>query len=178
MVVGSRTALLAYDPTTGRLDTLSTDIPHPWCAAQDAQGRLWVGSSYGLFADGEKTDYPQKLVITTMGSDTAGNIVFASADSLLAIRHGEVTALSLPSLQGHEIRSLHISPKGYLVVAVIDGLFVGRISPDCEVSGLRFFNHLNGFTALEPLKATMAETDDGTVWLCGLLLEYADLQPK
>ena len=31
---------------------------------------------------------------------------------------------------------------------------------------------------IEPLERQMAETDDGTVWLCGLLLECADLQPK
>jgi len=88
-----------------------------------------------------------------------------------------VEPLELPALNGHEVRSLHISPRGYLVVAVVDGLFVGRINDDCDVSGLRFFNHQNGFTALEPLKATMAETDDGTVWLCGVK-EMTSFKPK
>ena len=36
------------------------------------------------------------------------------------------------------------------------------------MSDVRFFNHLNGFTALEPLMATMAETSDGTVWMAGI----------
>jgi len=168
LIIGSRKVVTAYNPQTGLIDTLSTEIPHPWCAAQDQQGHLWVGSSFGLFVDGEKKDYPQKLVITTMEADRAGNIFFASADSLFMIRNAQVKSITLPTLQGHEVRSLHISPRGYIVVAVIDGLFVGHISNVGDISDLRFFNHLNGFTALEPLKATMAETDDGTVWVCGV----------
>jgi hypothetical protein len=53
-------------------------------------------------------------------------------------------------------------------VAVIDGLFVSRISQDYTISDTRFFDHTNGFTALEPLMAMMAETSDGTVWLAGI----------
>lgn len=177
LVIGSKKTITVYDPETGRLDTLSTEVPHPWCAAQDKQGRLWVGSSFGLYVDGRKKEFPRKLVITTMDVNRAGSILFASADSLFAIRSGDVEPLELPVLNGHEVRSLHISPRGYLVVAVVDGLFVGRINDDCDVSGLRFFNHQNGFTALEPLKATMAETDDGTVWLCGVK-EMTSFKPE
>jgi hypothetical protein len=54
------------------------------------------------------------------------------------------------------------------VVAVIDGLFVSRISRDYVVSDTRFYDHRNGFTMLEPLMATMGETADGTVWLAGV----------
>ena len=53
-------------------------------------------------------------------------------------------------------------------MAVIDGLFVGRIDKDYRISDIHYFNHTNGFTALEPLKATMAEEADGTVWLAGV----------
>jgi hypothetical protein len=53
-------------------------------------------------------------------------------------------------------------------VAVLDGLFVGNLSKDYSVSDFRFFNHLNGFTMTEPLKATMAEQADGTIWLPGI----------
>ena len=168
LILGSRKCIAAYDPVTTRIDTLFTDIPHPWCAAQDKDGRLWVGSSFGLYRDGKKVEYPQKLVITTMDSDDAGNILFASADSLFLIRNNEVRNMETPLLNGHEIRSIHISPKGFLIIAVLDGLFVGRIDADYQLTDFRFFNHLNGFTALEPLKATMGETADGTIWLAGV----------
>ena len=71
-------------------------------------------------------------------------------------------------LNGHEVRSVHVSPRGYLVVAVVDGLFVCRIDKECRPSGMQFFDHQNGFTMTEPLKAVMAETGDGMVWLPGV----------
>ena len=173
LIIGSRRQVLAYYPDTQQVDTLTTDIPHPWTAAEDAQGRLWIGTSNGLFCMEDtlrQIDYHQKLVITTMECDKHGNIFFASADSLFMIHHGEVSDLAhqLPELSGHEIRSLHVSPQGFIVVAAIDGLFVGRIDKDSQVTDLHFFDHTNGFTALEPLKATMAETPDGTVWMAGV----------
>lgn len=168
LIIGSRSCISAYHPETGRIDTLSTEIAHPWCAAQDGDGSLWVGSSFGLFKDGKKVDFPQNLVITAMTSDISGNIYFASADSLFLIHEGEVSPMDLQELQGHEIRSLHASQRGFLVAGVIDGLFICRLSISGQVSDIRYFNHLNGFTALEPLKATMAEADDGTVWTAGV----------
>jgi hypothetical protein len=54
------------------------------------------------------------------------------------------------------------------VVAVVDGLFVCHISKDYQLSDIHFFDHLNGFTMTEPLKAMMAESSDGTVWLPGV----------
>ena len=175
LIVGSRKGILSYDVETNVIDTLSTEILHPWCAAKDAEGRLWVGSSPGLYSiskDGitTKTDYPQKLIITTMTDDKRGNVIFASADSLFMIRNGQVVPMStqIPELAGHEIRSLYVSPRGFLVIAVIDGLFLSRIDKECQLSDVRFFDHMNGFTALEPQMATMAETSDGTIWMAGL----------
>lgn len=183
VVVGSRTGVFAYNPATSSLDTLTTEILHPWCAAQGADGRLWVGSSSGLFCISKtrqvskKTYQNQKLIITTLEADRQGHIFFASADSLFTVSEGRVEALNgqMPALSGHEIRSLHVSPRGYLVVAVIDGLFVCKMSRGeaekhqvCELNDVRFFNHLNGFTMTEPLKAMMAESGDGTVWLPGI----------
>ena len=105
-----------------------------------------------------------------MTDDKRGNIIFASADSLFMIRNGQVIPMSsqIPELAGHEIRSLYVSPRGFLVIAVIDGLFLSRIDKECQLSDVRFFDHLNGFTALEPQMATMAETSDGTIWMAGL----------
>ena len=165
VVAGSRTGIISYDPTSAAIDTLTMTILHPWCAAQDARGLLWIGSSSGLFSIDKthrvvKTDYPQKLIITTMEADSRGTVFFASADSLFMIRDGQVETLQqqMPQLCGHEVRSLHVSPRGYLVVAVIDGLFVGRISGDYQVTDVHFFNQQNGFTMTEPLKTMMAES--------------------
>lgn len=177
LVAGTRNGLMFYDPKTGKADTLTTHILHPWAATEDGQGRLWVGASSGLFVvEGRtsvlrKVDYPQKLIITAMGGDNKGNIVFSSADSLFLIRNGKVNDLNskMPQLAGHEIRAVHLSPRGFLIVAAIDGIFVCRFSAaDGKVSDIRFFDHTNGFTMVEPLKASMAETADGTVWLAGL----------
>ena len=176
LIVGTRTGILAYDPKTATLDTLTSEILHPWCASQGRDSLLWVGSSSGLFSITKdrrvrKVEYAdQKLIVTTLAADSQGTVYFASADSVFTVRHNKVEPLNpqLPQLSGHEIRSLHVSPKGYLVVAVVDGLFVGRLSAEGLVSDFRFFNHLNGFTMTEPLKAQMGETADGTVWLAGV----------
>ncbi len=168
LIAGSKKCIIAVDLKDGAIDTLTTSVPHPWCAAEDSQGKLWVGTTFGLFADGVKKEYRQQLIVTSMERDAQGNIIFSSKDSLFLIRKGEIEPLQMPSLAGHEVRSLHVSPKGYLIVAAIDGLLVGRISKEYAISDVQFFDHTNGFTALEPLMATMAEASDGTIWLAGI----------
>ncbi len=176
LIVGSRTSITACHPETGVLDTLTTEILHPWCATEGADGLLWIGSSSGLFSINQKhevnkLEYPsQKLIITALVADHQGSIFFASADSLFMVRNGQIETLNqqIPELCGHEVRSLFISSRGYLVVAVVDGLFVCHINKDYQLSNIHFFDHLNGFTMTEPLKAMMAESSDGTVWLPGV----------
>jgi len=180
IVLGLRQLIATYDPESGRVDTLCSNIPHPWCAAAGTGGSLYVGSTFGLFrlslnAESQQEAEPvgyekQKLIVTTMEADSQGAVFFASGDSLFLIRKDKVQELNsqMPQLQGHEVRSLHVSPRRFLVVAAIDGLFVARIGEDYQLSDVCFFNHLNGFTTIEPLKATMAEAADGTVWLCGV----------
>ena len=181
VITANRNTVFAYNPATAALDTLITQILHPWCAATDGSGCLWVGGSSGLFCiagDGtvSKAEYGgQKLIVSTITADKNGNIFFASADSLFVIDDGSSsprlpasTGQQLSLLGGHEIRALHASPLGYLVIAVIDGLFVARINDGGTLGELHFFNHLNGFTITEPLKTVMAETADGTVWLPGV----------
>ena len=176
IIVGSRTSISVWNPKTKALDTLTTEILHPWCAAEGTDGLLWIGSSSGLFSINQKhevnkLEYPsQKLIITALVADRQGSIFFASADSLFMVKNGQVEALNqqIPELCGHEVRSLHISPRGYVVVAVVDGLFVCRLGKDYQLSDIRFFNYQNGFTMTEPLKAMMAESSDGTVWLPGV----------
>lgn len=176
LIVGSRTSISIWNPETEVVDTLTTKILHPWCAAEGADGLLWIGSSHGLFSISQshevnKLEYPsQKLIVTTLVADHRGSIFFASADSLFMVRNGRIETLNqqMPGLGGHEVRSLYISPRGYLVAAVVDGLFVCRIDQDYQLSDIHFFNHQNGFTMTEPLKAMMTESSDGTVWLPGV----------
>lgn len=179
VVYGTRNMVLAYHPESGQTDTLSADVQHPWCAASDIKGRIWVGSSTGLYRltrlasrewSTEYVDYPQKLIVTTMDEDHQGNVFFASTDSIFLIRNGEIENLNshMPQLAGHEVRSIHFSPKGFLIVAVLDGIFIARIDNKCTVGDASFFNRYNGFAIVEPQQSPMAEEDDGTVWLAGL----------
>lgn len=180
LIIGTRSCLLSYNTTTRYLDTLTTETVRPWCAADDGQGSLWVGCTPGLcrlsgINDGKLSiehvkSTPTTLVVTTMATDGRGHICFALGDSLFAIHNGDIRAMTeaLPTLKGHEIRSVHISTRGYLVVAAIDGLMVARFDDKCKASDIHWFDARNGFTMIEPLMAMMTETDDGTVWLAGL----------
>jgi len=175
IMVTQKGTIAAYNPSNGQIDTLTTDIPYPWCAAFDAEGRLWAGGTLGVYSlsrNGkvEKADYPQRLLVTTMEADNQGTIFFASADSLFMIHEGRVKELNsqCPQLSGHEVRQLHVSPRAYLVIAAVDGLLVCRIGKDYRLEDTHFFDHRNGFTMLEPLMGTMAETSDGTIWLPGV----------
>ena len=181
VILGTRQAILSLDPATETIDTLTTDIPHPWCAAADGDRRLWVGSSFGLFSIDALGQLQQhsfgnhNLIVTAIAADKcSGTVFFASGDSLFTISKGQIAdvADSISSrIASHEVRSLHVSPRGFLVVAVIDGIFVARIENsafgdgDIRIADLTFFNYLNGFTMIEPQQARMAETSDGTVWV-------------
>ena len=185
LIIGNRNGILAYDPQRQQLDTLTEEIMHPWCAAEDKKGNLWVGSSTGLYritgwSEGKaQTTNLQKKVISTMEGDHQGNILFASNDSLFLIRDGKVEDLThqLPLLASHEIRTLHRSPRGFLIVGTLDGMLVARISDDNRIGEAQWFDHTNGFTVIEPMNTPMAETDDGTVWLAGLE-EMVSFQPE
>lgn len=180
LIIGGRTRVLAYDPKERRLDTLTTQIAHPWCAEDDGQGRLWVSGNPGLFClsdDGpagprvhKVLDTPNALVITAMATDGQGNVCFARGDSLFMIRSGEIRKMTevRPLLAGHEIRAVHLTKTGCLVAAAMDGLLVARLETGGQAADLHWFDAGSGFTTIEPLAAPMAEDGNGTVWLAGL----------
>ena len=183
LVIGTRQALMTYNPEDGHIDTLTTEIPHSWCAAADSNGRLGVGSSYGLFVI-ERDILPEngmhkvsnlefqsnRLTVTTMSMTPKGDLFVASCDSVFLVRNGEMENFTerIPAIQSHEIRSLHMSPKGYLIIAAIDGLFIVKMDDKYNVERTRWFDHNNGFTSLEPLNALMCEEKDGRIWLPGI----------
>lgn len=188
LAVATDNGLLAWDPASGRLDTLALGIRRPWCAADDGRGGLWMSGNPGLYhltlsEDGTPSvrkvvETPSVPVITAMASDGNGNVCYALGDSLFHVRTGGPDSVSadrphamkevLPVLSGHAIRSLHISPKGFLVVAAVDGLLVARLDPDFHAGDIGWFGHDDGFTVIEPQLGGMAEEADGTVWLAGL----------
>lgn len=175
LIIGSRRRLLLYDPASGAIDTLATDVYQPWCAATDATGCIWVGGSKGLYSVNAGTTTQviagDHAIITTMSRDDKGRIYYATVDSVFAINGGKIRHLNAmqPLLSGHEVRSLHVSPRGFLVVATLNALFVARLNGDGELTGrIARFDHTNGFTMIEPQNAPMAEQPDGTVWLAGL----------
>lgn len=180
LIIGTRTSLLAYDTQTARLDTLTTEIQRPWCAAEDGHARLWVGGNPGLFCisgynGGEPLAKKVKSttnsqIITAIATDGKDLVCFARGDSLFCIRSGGIRAMSelQPMISGHEVRNVHLSARGYLVAAAIDGLLVARMDDGGQASDAHWFNAEGGFTTIEPLMGTMAESADGTVWLCGV----------
>ena len=185
LIIGNRQGILAYDTQRQQLQTLTDEIMHPWCAAEDNKGDLWVGSSSGLYRitgwkDGKaQTRNVLQKVISTMEGDSLGNILFASNDSLFLIRNGKVEDFTrqLSLIASHEIRTIHRSPRGFLIVGTIDGMLVARISNDNQIGEAQWFDHNNGFTVMEPMNAPMAETDDGMVWMAGLE-EMVSFQPE
>ena len=181
LIIGTRSSIFLYNPADRHLETISEEIGRPWCAVDDGRGRLYLSGNTGLysFTKGEKVkslkgekvkETPGSQVITAMSSDGKGNVVFALGDSLFAIDsgHQRLVEETMAWLVGHEIRAVHLSPRGYLVVAAIDGLLVARYTGGGGATDIHWFDQTNGFTMIEPLKTTMAETADGTVWLCGL----------
>ena len=180
LIVGGSRSVLSYDPESGRLDTLATGIARPWCAAEGTQRRLWLGCNPGLYcisgtADGESTvckvlSTPTTPVVTAMAADSQGTVCFALGDELYIIRNAEPQLMKelKPVLTGHEIRAVHITAAGHLVIAAIDGLLIARLGDDGRASDLQWFDSNSGFTSIEPLMGSMAESEDGTVWLPGL----------
>lgn len=175
LIIGASRSVLAYEPVDGALDTLTTEIVRPWCAAAGTGGRLWVSGNPGLYCLEEGfvrkvLSTPTTPVITSVDADDKGLVCFALGDEVFAIRGEEITPMKelTSTLRGHEIRSLHLSQRGYLVVAVMDGLLVAHLDAEGHADDSRWFDSRSGFTIIEPQLGSMAECEDGTVWLTGL----------
>ncbi len=183
LLIGTRNAVLEYNPSDGKIDTLTTEIVRPWCAAIDSRGRIWVGASYGLFMLDDKAepdtgqhkairkDFKDDfLTVSTMTATPKHDLFVASCDSVFLVINGELENFTdrIPEIQSHEIRSLHFSPKGYLIIAAVDGLLIVQLSDDYDVEQIRWFDNGNGFTSLESLNSVMCEDATGKIWLPGI----------
>jgi ligand-binding sensor domain-containing protein len=179
LIIGASRSVLSWDPENGCLDTLTTEIVRPWCAAAGKDGRLWVSGNPGLYcltgspgsiSVNKVVSTPTTPVVTAMASGRDGLVCYALGDQVFSIDGEEIRLMAElePSLHGHEIRSVHISPRGFLVVAAIDGLLVANLDTEGRASDFLWFDSRSGFTTIEPLMGSMAEAEDGTVWLAGL----------
>ena len=181
LIIGTRNSVLAYDIATARLDTICEQMKRLWCAVDDGQGNLWISDNTGLYrlsAVGKlsRPDIKQikstttSQVITTMASDGKGKVCFAVGDTLFAIIHGKAHVINEAKsmLKEHEIRAIHLSSKGVLIAATVNGMMVARLNDSGQASQIHWFDAQNGFTTIDPQMAKMAEEPDGTVWLTGL----------
>lgn len=180
VMMATSNALLSYSPDTASLDTVTLDIARPWCAADDGKGRLWISGNPGLYSltrSGNQEsrirkwkNTPASQVITSLSTDGKGQVCFALGDSLFCVFEDRIRHLKelQPLLNGHEIRSVHLSPRGYLVAAAIDGILVAETDSTLHARDAHWMDAGNGFTAIEPQMGPMAEREDGTLWLCGV----------
>lgn len=162
LLVATRQALYVTD-ARGRILQTYEGLRGVFCACSDGDGNLYVGTAYGAIRlrGEERHDIVQpdsSISCTAMTVNSYGEIFFASGENLYTVRNDSAV---LVQNYGSPIRSVHQTRDNFLIVAVIDGLYI----TDNKLLQTMFFNQYNGFTGIEPLAAHIAETDDGTVWI-------------
>lgn len=162
LLVATRQAVYVTD-ACGRILQTHEGLRGVFCACPDGDGNLYVGTAYGLvrLRGGERRDIalPDSSVsCTAMTVSPYGEILFASGENLYTVRNDSAV---LVQSYASPIRSVHQTRDNFLIVAVIDGLYI----TDNRLLQTMFFNRYNGFTGIEPQAAHIAETDDGTIWI-------------
>lgn len=162
LLVATRQALYVAD-ARGRIRRTYEGLRGVFCACSGGDGNLYVGTAYGVIRlrGEERRDIVQpdsNISCTAMTVNPYGEIFFASGENLYTVRNDSAV---LVQSYGSPIRSVHQTRDNFLIVAVIDGLYI----TDNKLLQTMFFNQYNGFTGIEPLAAHIAETDDGTVWI-------------
>ena len=162
LLVATRQAVYVTD-ARGRILQTHEGLRGVFCACPDDDGNLYVGTAYGVIRlrGDERRDIalPDSSVsCTAMTVSPYGEILFASGENLYTVRNDSAV---LVQSYASPIRSVRQTRDNFLIVAVIDGLYI----TDNRLLQTMFFNRYNGFTGIEPLAAHIAETDDGTVWV-------------
>ncbi|WP_277120934.1 sensor histidine kinase [Bacteroides ndongoniae] len=162
LLVATRQAVYVTD-ARGRILQTHEGLRGVFCACPDGDGNLYVGTAYGLvrLRGGERRDIAlpdSDVSCTAMTVSPYGEILFASGENLYTVRNDSAV---LVQSYASPIRSVHQTRDNFLIVAVIDGLYI----TDNRLLQTMFFNRYNGFTGIEPQAAHIAETDDGTVWI-------------
>lgn len=162
LLVATRQAVYVTD-ARGRILQTHEGLRGVFCACPDGDGNLYVGTAYGLvrLRGGERRDIAlpdSDVSCTAMTVNPYGEILFASGENLYTVRNDSAV---LVQSYASPIRSVHQTRDNFLIVAVIDGLYI----TDNRLLQTMFFNRYNGFTGIEPQAAHIAETDDGTVWI-------------
>lgn len=165
LIVGTRRKVLKIG-RDGRVLLEMDGLRGAFCAQGDGAGNIWVGTAFGTIRieNGRCIEIKRgdsTLLCTSMTGGGDGSVFLASGNKLYRTR-GE-SIIFVKSYES-QIRSLLMTDKGYLVVATIEGIHLSRD----DGKGEMFFNRYNGFTAIEPMLATMAESDDGVVWVASV----------
>lgn len=162
LLVATRQAVYVTD-ARGRILQTHEGLRGVFCACPDDDGNLYVGTAYGVIRlrGDERRDIalPDSSVsCTAMTVSPYGEILFASGENLYTVRNDSAV---LVQSYASPIRSVRQTRDNFLIVAVIDGLYI----TDNRLLQTMFFNRYNGFTGIEPQAAHIAETDDGTIWI-------------
>lgn len=162
LLVATRQELFVTD-RRGRIRSTHKGLRGIFCACPDGYGNLYVGTAYGpvRIHGNEQTAIHQPdegIPCTAMTATPQGEILLASGEKLYTVRNDSAILLQH---YGSPIRSICQTSDDYLIVAVVNGLYI----TENQLLQTMFFNRYNGFTGIEPLIAHIAESDDGTVWV-------------
>ncbi|MDR1879891.1 MAG: histidine kinase [Tannerellaceae bacterium] len=128
----------------------------------DRDGRIWIGGAFGLtIIDGEKITALLSDSLSycrVMNTDGDGRLWFASGNRLFsAMSEKDIRQVRAFDSQ---VTNISFTRGGILVVATLDHIHL--YGGDME-EGL-FFNHQNGFTGVESIRADIVEDGDGQAW--------------
>ena len=162
LLVATRQELFITD-RRGHILNTHKGLRDIFCACPDGYGNLYVGTAYGpVRISGNKQvaiHQPEEgIPCTTMTTTLQGEILIASGEKLYTVRND--SAIMIHDYES-PIRSICQTKDNYLIVAVVNGLYI----TDNRLLQTMFFNRYNGFTGIEPLVAHIAEADDGTIWI-------------
>ncbi len=131
--------------------------------AADARGRLWWGGVDGVTVTAgnsvvRRFTGERFALCQVMAADTTGRVWFASEERIYR-QQGDT--VELVRTMGSQVTNIHFTRTGLTLVATLRGLYLF----DRGFDRYAFYNHQNGYTGIEPLKAAVAEDDKGNLWL-------------
>ena len=141
-------------------DTLLQNIHSKLC--EDRNGNLWCGGGSGITLirkDGIKLiGNPYLTPALVFANDNEGDVWLASENRLLRAENDTVRLIhTYPS----SIESILFTRENHLIVGTSSGICIS----DTACRNMVLYDHLNGFTGKEVMRSSMAQDDDGNVWL-------------
>lgn len=165
LVVGGQDGLHFFTSDGALLKSLSSDtllqnIHSKLC--EDRNGNLWCGGGSGITLirkDSIKLiGNPYLTPALVFANDNEGDVWLASENRLLRAENDTVRLIhTYPS----SIESILFTRENHLIVGTSSGICIS----DTACRNMVLYDHLNGFTGKEVMRSSMAQDDDGNVWL-------------